>query len=74
MDVQSRIYSIMTDKKMKQSLVAQAAGYTPQTFNNMLRNRKQIKPEDIMPICGALGITPNELFGWDEQSPTARPR
>ncbi len=66
MDIQERIYSIMDNKMLKQSLVAKAAGYKPKEFNNMLRKRKQIKPEDILPICSALRVTPNELFGWDE--------
>lgn len=64
MDVRERIYSIMKKKKMQQSLVAQAAGLSPKTFNAMLRKRKLIKPEDINPICRALEIRPDELFGW----------
>ncbi len=64
MTLQETIYSIMANKKMKQSLVAQAAGYDPKTFNAMLRKRKVIKPEDILRICKALEVSPNDLFGW----------
>lgn len=64
MEIQDQIYCIMQEKKMKQSLVAKSAGYSPKDFNNMLRKRKSIKPEDILPICSALDVTPNELFGW----------
>lgn len=51
-----KIYGIMEEKSMKQSLVARAAGYSPKAFNAMLRNRKAIKPEDIPRICGALRV------------------
>lgn len=65
MEIQEQIYSIMETKKMKQSLVAKSAGYSPRDFNNMLRKRKSIKPEDILPICAALDVSPNDLFGWN---------
>lgn len=67
MDVQDRIYGIMQQKCMKQCLVAEAAGYSPKTFNAMLRGRKVIKTEDIPQICRALGVTPNELFADPDQ-------
>jgi len=68
MNLPEAIYSIMTEKKMKQSLVAQAAGYNPKVFNAMLRNRKLIKSDDIPRICKALEVTPNSLFGWEEKN------
>ncbi len=67
MTLQETIYSIMASKKMKQSLVAQAAGYDPKIFSAMLRKRRIIKPEDISRICKALEVTPNELLGWEDE-------
>lgn len=68
MSVADRIYQIMETKCMKQCLVAKAAGFTAKEFNNMLRGRRIIKTEDLMPICKALGITPNELLGDSESA------
>ncbi|UNI72456.1 MAG: Cro/C1-type HTH DNA-binding domain protein [Chaetfec virus UA24_244] len=67
MTLQENIYNIMANKKMKQSLVARAAGYDPKTFNAMLRKRKAIKSDDILHICKALEVTPNVLFSWEEK-------
>ncbi len=70
MTLQETIYGIMADKKMKQSLVARAAGYDPKTFNAMLRKRKIITADDIPRICKALEITPNELW-MEKDGPAA---
>lgn len=37
----------------------------PEKFNALLRGRKRLTSDDVVPICKALGITPNELFGID---------
>ena len=63
MSVAERIYNIMRQKKMKQSLVAKDAGYDIKSFNAMLRGRKKITERDIVPIARSLGVTPNDLFG-----------
>lgn len=64
MTICERIYEIMRRKKMKQSLVAAAAGYDLKTFNNMLRGRRRITSDDIPGICRALEVTANDLFGF----------
>lgn len=46
----------------KQSAIAKKSGLTPKEFSDMLNGRKIIRPEYIMPIAGALGVTPNDLF------------
>lgn len=56
-------YQIMQAKKMSQSAVARAAGLSPKEFNALLRGRKLLREEYIVPICKALEATPNELFG-----------
>ncbi len=62
--VQERIYRIMRSKKMQQSLVAKDAGFAPKDFNNMLKGRKLIRPEHIVPLCRALGVSADVLFGF----------
>lgn len=52
--VQERIYRIMRSKKMQQSLVAKDAGFAPKDFNNMLKGRKLIRPEHIVPLAKLL--------------------
>lgn len=57
-------YRIMREKKMNQSAVARAAGLNSKTFNSILRGRKLLREEAVIPICQALEVTPNELFGY----------
>lgn len=66
MDFAETIYKIMAQKHMNQSAVARAAGFHPKTFNAMLRGRKVVRQEFILPICQALGVSPKELFGYEE--------
>lgn len=65
MDVMDTIYKVINEKCLKQSAVARAAGYDPKKFNAILRRRKKMTSDDVVPICKALGVTPNELFGID---------
>ena len=71
MKLPERIYAILKLKKMKQSSVAVAAGYTTRAFNDMLRNRKRITADDIIKICNGLEVTPNELFGIGDSEQSA---
>lgn len=65
--ISERIYKIMGEKLLKQSLVAKAAGYGVKEFNNMLRGRKHISPEDILRLCEVLDVTPNEIYGYKKK-------
>lgn len=67
MSATDMIYKIIDEKCLKQSAVARAAGYEPKKFNDLLRGRKRMTSDDVVPICKALGITPNELFGVEHQ-------
>lgn len=74
MSATDMIYKIIDEKCLKQSAVARAAGYDPKKFNALLRGRKRLTSDDVVPICKALGITPNELFGIDHCAATSRTR
>lgn len=63
MDVTEIIYKAIEEKCLKQSAVARAAGYSPKQFNAMQKGRKRMTSDDVVPICKALGMTPNQLFG-----------
>lgn len=57
------IRKIINDKGLKHKYVAEKAGLKPQDFSNMLNNRKEFKTAYVVPVCNALGITPNDFFG-----------
>lgn len=63
MTVTETIYKIIDERHLKQAAIARAAGYSPRMFNDLLKGRKRITADDVAPICKALEITPNELFG-----------
>ena len=69
MNATDMIYKII-EKCLKQSAVARAAGYDPKKFNALLRGRKRLTSDDVVPICKALGVTPNELFGVESHPAT----
>jgi len=47
---------------MKNSAVAERAGFSAQQFSDMLNGRKIIKPCDILAISDAIGISVGDLF------------
>ena len=63
--VPNAITRIIEERGMKQCVVAERIGVTPQNFNDMLNGRRLIKPVDIGKIAKALDVTPNDLFTDD---------
>lgn len=55
---------IIKERGLKNRAVAEKAGYSDQQFSNMLNNRRIITCSDVMRIASALGVTPNDLFGF----------
>ena len=53
MAVSDMIYKVINEKCLKQSAVARADGYDPKIFNAMLRGRKRMTSDDVVPICKA---------------------
>ena len=64
MEVRDSVRNFIRDKSLTRSSVAEQAGFTCEKFYKMLEGRALILAEDIIPICKALEITPNELFGF----------
>lgn len=60
--VAPNIKTIIKDKCLKQSAVAEKAGYTKQQFNAMLNGRKVIKDVDVLRIATVLCVDANALF------------
>jgi len=65
--ISSNIKKIIDEQGYKQKSIAARAGYDSVEFCNMLNNRKVMKSEDITRICLALGVTPNDLFGYKQE-------
>lgn len=66
--VAKNVKRILREKGYKQGAFAERAGYKPKTFSNMLNGRKLITAVDVIQICTAAGVTPNQLFKADQQS------
>ncbi len=62
-DITERILRIISNKGLKHGFVAERAGFSQKDFSNILHGRKTFKAEYVMPVCTALDITPDELFG-----------
>lgn len=60
--VPQNLARIIKERGLKQSAVAQWAGYTNQQFTDMLNGRKIIKPCDAMAIATALNVNIGDLF------------
>lgn len=52
------------DKGLKKNAVADKLGWTPQQFSDLLARRRIIRSDDVIPLCDALDISPNELYGY----------
>lgn len=60
----NNIKMLISKKGMKQSVVAERAGFTPQEFSNILNERRKLLRIEFMPpIAQALDVDMNELYG-----------
>nr|DAQ42489.1 MAG TPA: putative transcriptional regulator [Caudoviricetes sp.] len=58
------IKMLINKKGMKQCVVAERAGFTPQEFSNILNDRRKLlRVEFLPPIAQALDVDMNELYG-----------
>lgn len=53
---------------MKQGVVAERAGFTPQEFSNILNDRRKLlRVEYLLPIADALDVDVNSLYGVEKK-------
>lgn len=64
--VAPNVKRIIRDRCLKQSAVAEKAGYSAQQFCAMMNGRRIIKDIDILRIATALSVDANELFRKEE--------
>ena len=64
-----RLKEAITEKGLKQTSIANRAGYTPQELNDMLNGRRIMRAADISSILKVIrefGIDANYLFGIEK--------
>lgn len=64
--VADNVARIIAELGLKQRAVAKKAGFEAQAFSDMLNGRRLIKLCDVVLIAEALGVTPNDLYGIEE--------
>ena len=68
-DIINTIKCILAAKGMKQVVVAERAGFSPQEFSNMLNERRKLLRVEYMPaIAEALDVDIHELYQREEVS------
>ncbi len=59
------IKRIISEKGMKQGVVAERAGFSQSEFSNMLNGRRKLlRAEHILPIAEALKVDVNTLYNY----------
>lgn len=66
-DLIENIKKIIKIKGMKQGVVAERAGFTPQEFSNILNGRKLLRAEYLLSVANGLGVEVNDLYGVDKK-------
>lgn len=66
MGLEDRIYALMKKNGVSQVSVANALGISAQRLNDILKKRRPMRAEHIVPICVTIGCEPNELFGFEK--------
>jgi hypothetical protein len=71
MDIQERIkHLVKTAKKtqgVQQGFIAKTCGFDPIRFSNIINGHSPLRPSDIEKICIGMNVSPNFIFGWDDQ-------
>lgn len=61
--IRENLRFIINDKGIKQKSLAQKSDIPEKTLSAMLNGRREIHHDEIISICNALDITPNDLYG-----------
>lgn len=74
--ISERIFKILKEKNMSQNAFAKKVGLSGSTISDWKTKKTNPTAEKIMPICEALGVTPEQLLtgkGIDEDYVESRP-
>lgn len=75
LDLQSagnKLLAIRKKKGLTQAEVAEAAGLSDRTYADIERGTVNMRVETLLRICGALGITPDDILTDESTSIAAR--
>lgn len=61
-NVAAGIDAIIRDKGFVQGVIAAKAGFSDQQFCDMLKGRKIIRADYMVPIAKAMGVTVQEIY------------
>jgi hypothetical protein len=64
--VNQRIREIIENEDKRPSAIADKANIRRDTFSRILRCQRPLYANEIMPICKAIGIGVDELFGTEK--------
>ena len=62
MIISERIFKILKDRNMSQNTFAKKVGLSSSTISDWKTKKTNPTAEKIMPICEALGVTPEQLL------------
>ena len=69
MTISEKIFKILNEIHMSQAEFSRRTGIPTQTINDWKRIGNIPSADKIMKICGALGVTPEELLSEEEPEP-----
>lgn len=64
--ITNNIRKILNEKCLKITALSLKAGYKKNTLSNMLNGRKTITADDVLILSDLLGVTPNQLLGYED--------
>ena len=62
-----RICAAVERSGIKKKVIADRIGVSEQTFSAMLAGRRKISADEFFNLCLALGVSPNELYGFSKR-------
>ncbi len=63
-DVRDQISRIIEDRALKQSVIAQRAGITPDKLCASLKHRRKLDANEFLAVCSVLGMAPDEVVAY----------
>ena len=66
--VNRNIERLMVEKRLKRARVAEKAGFSPAVFSKIIRCRRKVYADEVVPIALAMGVEIDELFAAESQS------
>lgn len=66
--VNKNINRIIVEKKLRPSKVAASAGFSPAVFSKIVRCKRKVYADEVVPIAEAMGVRLEALFQKSESA------